>query len=208
MQKQMINKPIFITFEGGEGCGKTTQSKLLQEYFVQQNMPCIWTREIGGTKNAEIIRDIIINNELNVRTELLLAMAARVEHVEDVIKPTITKGKIVICDRFVDSTAAYQGHCLGVDIVYNLHREIFGDLMPNLTFFFDMKPKKALERALSRGDNNKFEKLPLTFHEQVYETFLKIIALFPERFVIINAEQPIEVIKAQIIDIVKIRFGI
>ncbi|MCC2646240.1 MAG: dTMP kinase [Rickettsiaceae bacterium] len=192
---------IFITFEGGEGSGKTTQSKLLKQYFDEQNIPCIWTREIGGTKSAEQIREIIINNELDVRTEMLLAMAARVEHVEQVIKPALAKGSIVICDRFIDSTAAYQGSALSDELVFNMHEQIFGSFLPSFTFYMQINPRKALERALSRGDINKFEGKPLEFHEIVQESFLKLAEKFPERIIVIDAERTQDIIAEEILEI-------
>jgi dTMP kinase len=194
-------KNIFITFEGGEGSGKTTQSKLLKQYFDEQNIPCIWTREIGGTNSAEQIREIIINNELDVRTEMLLAMAARVEHVEQVIKPALQGGSIVICDRFVDSTAAYQGAELGDELVFNMHEQIFGSFLPSFTFYMKINPRKALERALVRGDINKFEGKPLEFHQKVQESFLKLAEKFPERIIVIDAERTQDVIAEEILEI-------
>jgi dTMP kinase len=201
-----LNRGIFISFEGGEGSGKTTQSKLLKSYFDEQNIPCIWTREIGGTRNAEQIRDLLVQNELHIKTELLLVMAARVEHVEEIIQPALNQGSIVICDRFIDSTAAYQGSNLGSDLIFNLHREILSNLVPNITFFMNIDPKKALERALARGDINKFEAKPLEFHQGVQDNFLRLAREFPERIIVINADQPQDKIAAEILEITLERF--
>lgn len=197
------NKALFITFEGGEGCGKTTQSKKLYNILIDKGFQTIWTREIGGTQKAELIRDIMVTQELNVRTELLLAMAARSEHIDNLIKPALSNKKIVICDRFVDSTAAYQGSGIGYDIVYKLHQEIFGDFMPDLTFFLDIDPEKALLRAKSRGDSNKFEHMPLQFHKQIYQSFLKIAEDFPDRVITIDATKEESVIFEQIYSAIK-----
>ncbi|MDF2964645.1 MAG: tmk [Rickettsiaceae bacterium] len=198
--QRLYNKGIFITFEGGEGSGKTTQSKLLKSYFDAQNIPCIWTREIGGTESAEQIRSVILDNELDTRTEMLLAMAARVEHVENLIKPALQQGSIVICDRFVDSTAAYQGSTLGNDLIFSMHDEIFNSFLPNFTFYMNIDPRKALERALIRGDINKFEEKPLEFHYRVQEAFLTISKRFPERIIIIDADRPQTIIAEEILE--------
>jgi dTMP kinase len=136
----------FITFEGGEGSGKTTQSKLLFEYLKSQNIKCIWTREIGGTEIAEKIRDIILHNEIHIMTELLLVMAARKEHIENVILPALLGGVTVVCDRFIDSTLCYQGQSLGIAKVLGLHKEVFGDFFPDLTFFIDVPVEEGLRR--------------------------------------------------------------
>lgn len=175
-----MTKPKFITFEGGEGSGKTTQSRMLYEYLKNKGLPVLWTREIGGTKEAELIRDIILTNDLLEMTELLLIMAARLEHIEKVIKPALIEGKWVICDRFIDSTCCYQ-ESVGIETVLRLHNEIFKNFMPDLTFFVNLPPDVALARAIARGDSNKFESKPLVFHKAVYESFKRLALKFPER---------------------------
>jgi len=172
----------FITFEGGEGSGKTTQSRMLYDYLTAKGIEAIWTREIGGTKSAERIREILLNEELLDTTELLLIMAARFEHVEHVIKPALQAGKVVICDRFIDSTMSYQEP----DLAFKLHQEIFGDFMPDVTFFIDIEPEVALRRAISRGDANKFEAKEMVFHRKVYERFRALAAKYPERIISIS----------------------
>lgn len=193
----------FITFEGGEGSGKTTQSKRLHQYFLDQKLDSIWTREIGGTELAEKIRELIIHNDMDERTLLLLAKAARSEHIKYVLEPALAEGKIVVCDRFVDSSAAYQGYMLGIDHVYDIHQKIFGDFIPDITFFIDVPVEIALERAIKRGNNNRFESLPIEIHRKYRECFLKISDMFPERIVKIDGNRDQDVIFEEIKSILR-----
>lgn len=207
-----LSNPQFITFEGGEGCGKSTQSKLLYEYLLSKNIPAIHTREIGGTVEAEKIRHLIIYSELRPISELMLIMAARCEHINKVIIPALLEGKWVICDRFVDSTACYQSGVTGLNIqeIYELHKTLmvyepdefnsanypkletykfsYKGIMPDTTFFIDIPPSIGLGRATKRGDANKFEKKSLDFHNKVYEKFKTVAAMHSERIVTIAAE--------------------
>ena len=207
-----LSNPQFITFEGGEGCGKSTQSKLLYEYLLSKNIPAIHTREIGGTVEAEKIRHLIIYSKLEPMSELMLIMAARYEHISKVIIPALLEGKWVICDRFIDSTACYQSGATGLSIqeIYELHETLmvyksdeFGSnrspdlethkfsskgIIPDITFFIDIPPSLGLSRATERGDANKFEKKSLDFHNKVYEKFKTVAAMHSERIVTIDAE--------------------
>lgn len=185
-----MTKPLFITFEGQEGSGKTTQSKRLVEHLQNQGKEAIWTREIGGTDLAEKIRDIVVHNDMDNRTELLLALAARVEHFKNVIKPALDLGKIVVCDRFIDSSLAYQGYDLGIDFVLDVHKQIFGDLMPNITFLIDVPIEVGLKRAKARGGNNRFESMPIEMHEKIRATFHKILDKFQSRIIMIDGNRP------------------
>lgn len=188
----MINKnykPKFITFEGVEGCGKSTQSKMLYEYLVSQNIKVILTREVGGTKEAESIRDILLHStDLLPMSELMLVMAARYEHIHKVIIPALKNGIWVVCDRFIDSTVAYQGQDknIGAEMVYEMHMQIHG-LLPDITFFIDLRPDIALKRTIGRSDNNKFEDKGLDFHYKVYNEFLMLANKFKDRIVKIEA---------------------
>lgn len=184
-----MTKSLFITFEGGEGSGKTTQSRRLAQYFESQKRDVICTREIGGTKVSEKIRDIVVNEDMYIKTELLLALAARVEHYQNVIKPALADDKIVICDRFIDSSLAYQGCELGIDYVLDIHKTIFGDLMPDITFLIDVPAKIGIDRAKARGDNNRFESMPIEFHEQIRSTFLTIQNKFSDRIARIDGNR-------------------
>lgn len=181
--------PLFITFEGCEGCGKSTQSKMLQEHLLAKNIECILTREIGGTKEANEIRNLMLHSDLLPRSELLLVMAARCEHMEKVILPALNGGKWVICDRFVDSTACYQGQYpeIGLQRVYALHDELLRGVMPNITFFIDVPLKTSMQRALQRGDNNKFEEKDIAFHHIVHDSFCTLTKMFPQRIMRIKA---------------------
>jgi dTMP kinase len=134
-----MNKPLFITFEGGEGSGKTTQIKLLQQYLLSKNIDCITTREPGGCENAESIRNLLLSgagDKWNAISETLLFQAARIEHIEKVIKPALLSKKIVLCDRFLDSTIVYQGigKGLGGEYIKQLYQMTVGNFTPDLTF--------------------------------------------------------------------------
>lgn len=188
----MINlkKPRFITFEGGEGSGKSTQSKMLYEYLLSKEVKVILTREVGGTPEAEKIRDILLHSELSPLSELLLVMAARYEHINKVIISALSKKTWVICDRFIDSTACYQGQHPDITIrkIYQLHEEMMPlSLMPDLTFFIDISPEIALQRIINRDGNNKFEDKEISFHQRVYQQFQTISDNFQERIFKIEA---------------------
>ena len=190
----------FITFEGCEGSGKTTQSKLLFEYLQSSGTECIWTREIGGTKTAEKIREIIIHDDMDPMTELLLIMAARKEHVDKVVLPALAKGITVICDRFIDSSICYQGLHIGVQKVLALHKDVFGDFMPDLTFFIDVETEEGLKRAAIRGGNNKFEDKDIVEHRKIREGFLKLVEMFPKRIVRIDGMRGVEEVAKDVRD--------
>jgi dTMP kinase len=172
-------KPKFITFEGIEGSGKSTQVKKLHEFFLSKNQNSILTREPGGVIASERIREILIDEKiekLEAKTELLLNFAARLEHVEKLIKPALSKGNIVISDRFFDSTYAYQGSAFGLDesIINNVKQMVIGDFSPDITFLIDLPVEVAFERISNRSDNNRYEKLGLDFHQKVREGFLQL----------------------------------
>lgn len=176
----------FVTFEGGEGSGKSTQSKLLYDYLISQNIDAIWTREIGGTPAAEKIRNVIMTEELDSESELLLIIAARVDHVHKLIMPSIRAGKWVICDRFSDSTLAYQGVLMDSDKIIRLNDMFLNNFQPDVTFFIDVPPEIGLERAIARGNNNKFEAKDLAFHNQVYRNFKSLSNRFKDRIIEID----------------------
>lgn len=185
----VINRGKFITFEGGEGCGKSTQSKMLYQYLLSKNIPVDLTREVGGTDVAEKMREILVNQDLLPMSELLQIMAARYEHMHRRIIPKLNAGSWVICDRFIDSTACYQGQNIlgdqssGIDLVYNLHKTLISHIMPDATFWMDLKPEIALSRTLKRESNNKFENKEIAFHQRVYSGFQYISTKFFARIV-------------------------
>lgn len=197
-----LKQGIFITFEGGEGIGKSTQCQMLYEYLKSQNIPVILTREVGGTSVAEKMREILVHTDLLPMSELLQAMAARYDHMVKKIIPALQAGNIVICDRFIDSTACYQGLELenGIELVYNLHKDLMPPLMPDITFFIDVESSIAIERVNSRHMSNKFDVRGLDFYNKIYDCFKELSEKFPERIVTIkasdlNPEQVHELIK-------------
>lgn len=180
---------MFITFEGGEGCGKSTQSKMLYEYLLSKGIDAILTREIGGTEVGEQIRDIVVNQELKLLTELLLVMAARNEHLLRIIIPALEANKWVICDRYIDSTACYQSNCWEtMDDIYNLHEYILGDKSPDKTIIIHVPVEIALARTTGRKGNNKFEAKPIEFHRRIYSKFLQLQDRNPARIIDIDAK--------------------
>ena len=196
---------IFITFEGGEGTGKSTQSKLLYEHLINKNINTILTREPGGCLESEEIRNILIKGNINKWdpiTESLLHNAARREHIKKIIKPALLENKVVICDRFVDSTMAYQGIGLGVssNFLDILSSEITENIKPNITFIFDIDIKTSLERANIRDKEiqNRYEKFDQEFHKKVRNYFLSLPRI-DKRYILIDASKSIEQINSKII---------
>lgn len=199
-----MKKGLFITFEGGEGGGKTTQSTLLYNTFLQKNLPVLRTREPGGTEGAEQIRNLLVQGDIarwEKMTELLLHFAARLEHVEKVIKPALAEGKTVICDRFTDSTLSYQGygHGLGAEIITMMRHVTIGNFQPDLTFILDVPPDTGIHRAHSRqGKETRYEAMGLEFHKRVREGFLSIAQENPHRCILLDASEPIEILQEKI----------
>ena len=175
---------FFIVFEGIEGCGKSYQSRKLYKNIKKMNLPGILTREPGGTGSAEKIRDLILKDYFNKSskekfhkyTDTLLYLAARNEHIQNKIKKSILKKEIVICDRFVDSTVAYQVHGKGVNknFVDLIHKQILGKIKPNLTFLLKVKISKALERLKKRKKKNRYDKFSKNFYIKAQKSFIKI----------------------------------
>lgn len=180
---------MFITFEGGEGCGKTTQSKILYEYLLSKGIDAILTREIGGTPVGEQIRDIVVNQELDRITEILLVMAARKEHLQRIIIPALKANKWVICDRFIDSTVVYQSICYeDMQQIYKLHKDLLENILPDKTFFISLSPEIALYRITNRKENNKFDFKSINYHHGVYGGFKFLADVWkPKRIIQIDA---------------------
>lgn len=184
-------KGKFITFEGPEGSGKSTQSKLLYRYLKDKGYSVVWLREPGGTEVSEKIRKILLdssNHSITPLAEMLLYMASRAQVVEEVIKPALLKGQIVISDRFLDSTFAYQGFGLGLDIkaIKYIGDLVTGGLKPALTVFLDLTPEKGLKRCSRVKD--RIERRTLSYHRQVRRGYLKLAALEPGRIKIIKVD--------------------
>lgn len=193
----------FITLEGGEGAGKSTQVALLAERLREAGHTVVETREPGGTERGEKIRDFLLSGkaeEFGPMGEAVLFSAARDEHVRELIKPALERGDWVLCDRFSDSTAAYQGAAGGLkpSVLRGLERVAVGDTMPDLTIILDLPPETGLKRAAARNENgaangedaDRFEGMEQRFHEALRTCFLQIAAEAPERCVVVNAEQP------------------
>ena len=187
-----MTKGKFITFEGSEGCGKSTQSKLLYDYLKKKGYSVISLREPGATKISEKIRKILLdckNDSMSEEAEMLLYMAARAQIVEELIKPAISAGKIVICDRFLDSTLAYQGYGLGIDI--GLIKKVGGfvtqGIRPDLTIFLDLPVKKGLKHREYCED--RIEMRSLSYHDKVRRGYLKLASFEPARIKVVRVEK-------------------
>jgi dTMP kinase len=190
-----MTKGIFITLEGPDGAGKTTIAQMLAEKFED----AILTREPGGIDIAEQIRKVILakeNTMMDARTEALLYAAARRQHLVEKVKPALKEGKMVLCDRFVDSSLAYQGHArgLGIDEVFSINQFAIGDMMPELTLYFDIHPELGLKR-ISKNQGREVNRLDLEslgFHQKVHEGYQLLLKRFPERIIKIDASRSLE----------------
>ena len=203
----------FITFEGGEGAGKSTQVRLLADSLRQLGHKVIETREPGGSPGAEAIRELLVNggtNRWSGSSESLLNYAARRDHIDRTIIPALEEGAWVICDRFADSTMAYQGygHELGAEWVSDLHMLVLGDFKPDLTIVFDIAPEQGLKRANSRSDTeDRYERMETSFHDRLRVGFLAIASNEPDRCVVLDASGTIDDIHAQILASVQERLA-
>lgn len=198
-----MEKGLFITFEGTDGSGKTTQIKLLEEYMRTKERQVVLSREPGGTRVSEIIRDIILepeNKEIVPLTEMILYAASRAQHVAEVIDPAVRAGKIVICDRYVDSSYAYQGGGRGMDlkIIADVNRIAINGTIPDITFFLDIDPEISIRRRINSTGADRIEQEKLDFHRRVYDGYKKLSILYPDRIKTIDATRSIEEISAQI----------
>ncbi|MBN1870141.1 MAG: dTMP kinase [Candidatus Omnitrophica bacterium] len=196
-------KGTLITFEGSEGCGKSTQIELVCRYLRKKNKPILFVREPGGVKISEKVRNVLLdirNAKMGSECETLLYMAARAQLVKEVIAPALKKGKIVLCDRFLDSTIAYQGYGNGVDIkaIERIGRFATQDIRPKMTFFFDIDAKKGLSRIQGRK-KDRIERRTISYHNRVRQGYIQIARREPGRVKLINADQP----KEEIFNIVK-----
>ena len=201
---------MFITLEGGEGAGKTTQILHLAEWFQRRGTSCILTREPGGTPLGKSIRALLLNPEnqgMAAETELMLYMADRAEHVHKVILPALTAGRTVLCDRFFDATLVYQGAARGLPLerLVQLHRLVLGGLRPQLTLLLDLPPEVGLSRArgqLAKGaralTESRFEHEAIEFHRRVREGYLNLARQEPDRFRILDAARDEERVQAEI----------
>ena len=194
-------KGLFLTFEGPEASGKSSQILLLKKYLKKNNISFITTREPGGTKIAESLRKLIlkVKSDINIEEEILMLMAARSHHINNVIFPALEKGKVVISDRFADSTFVYQGYVnkFGIQNAKNLHKNILNNFLPDKTFLFKLSSKLIISKIKKRKSKNKYDKLDKNFHDQVNKGY-KII-YNKKRFINIDASKPINQIHKKII---------
>jgi len=203
-------KGKFITFEGPDGSGKGTIIKYVKKFLEKNKIDYILTREPGGIEISEEIREIILNKKhlnMDERTEALLYAAARRQHLIEIVMPALAKGKIVICDRFVDSSLAYQGFArgIGIDEVLKINQFAIDKLMPDLTLFLNVRPEVGLER-INKSKVRKKDRLDLEsidFHKKVYEGYNKVLERYPNRITSIDAEQSIKKVSDQSIDVIK-----
>lgn len=200
-------KGYFITFEGGEGAGKTTVLHAIAPKLQQLGYEVLATREPGGIEIAEKIRDVILHPDhvkMEERTEALLYAAARRQHLVEKVLPALRQGKIVLCDRFIDSSLAYQGYArgLGMEEVYAVNEFAIEDNLPDLTIFFDIEPKKGLERIQLNKDRerNRLDLEALAFHEKVYEGYKILAKRYTGRIQTVDAEQEIEAVEKNVFE--------
>lgn len=199
-------KPYFITMEGIEGVGKSTNIATITEYLDERGVEYIVTREPGGTALAEKIRSLLLEVDAEPVTELselLLMFAARSQHIETLIKPALESGKWVICDRFTDATFAYQGGGRGLarDKIGQLQTMVQDELKPDLTIILDLDPQTGMQRAKKRGSLDRFEREELEFFDRVRQTYLDIAEAEPERCVVIDASLPLELVKSSLLQV-------
>ncbi|MBE7084685.1 MAG: dTMP kinase [Clostridiales bacterium] len=198
-------KGKFITFEGCDGCGKSTQLKMLSDYLTEKGIPHVFTREPGGGKISEAIREILLNGknaEMTDECEALLYAAARVQHLHDKVAPALAEGKLVICDRYVDSSLAYQAHArgLGEDFVRKINAYALENYLPDATVFIDLTPADAFKRKHGADENDRLEQAGMRFHERVYEGFDLTAKAEPNRFIRIDGKQtPLQIFEQVII---------
>ena len=209
-----MSRGRFITFEGGEGTGKSTQVRLLASALTHAGADVAQTREPGGSPSAEEIRTLLVTgaaDRWSPMAETLLFYAARVEHWRQVIEPALTRGAHVLCDRFADSTMAYQSYAGGLDrkLIDDLHRLTMANAAPDLTLVLDLPVEEGLRRASARrGDETRFERKGREFHERLRQGFLDIAKREQKRCAVIDAAQPIERVHAAVLAAVKARLGL
>lgn len=200
---------LFITFEGGEGSGKTTVLNMINKALIEKGYQTVLTREPGGTPISEQIRDVILdkaNTAMDARTEAFLYAASRRQHLVEKIWPSLKEGKLVLCDRYLDSSLAYQGVArgLGIDEILNLNMYATEGSFPDITLFFDIEPEQGLAR-IAKNNNREVNRLDLekmSFHHQVRNAFLTLAKRYPNRYRIIDASKPLEDVFNQALEVI------
>lgn len=203
----------FITFEGGEGAGKSTQSRRLADRLRACGLEVLLTREPGGTDGAEAIRELIVHGPAErwrPLSELCLFMAARDDHLHRAILPAVARGEWVVCDRFADSSRVYQGYAggLGIELVDRLQEPLLGQHLPDLTLLLDLPVQTGMARCAERGDMARFEAKGRDYHERVRQGFLALAGLEPDRFVVLDAAASEAEVAAAVWDAVAAHFGL
>lgn len=201
---------LFISFEGTEGSGKTSVIKQVEKHFSEKGIQVMTTREPGGIRISEKIRDILLDKnhtEMDAKTEALLFAASRRQHLVEKIIPAMKAGKLILCDRFVDSSLVYQGIArkIGIDEVYEINRFAIEDLFPKLTIFVDVRPEVGLKRVFNTPNRevNRLDLEAVSFHQMIYQGYLQLIDKYPERIKRINGEQSIEAVSLEAIRLIE-----
>ena len=201
----MSNKRgLFLTLEGAEGVGKSTNIGFITQYLEQRGIEYVLTREPGGTQLAERIRDLLLavhEEPMSGLTELLLVFAARAQHLDKIIEPALAAGKWVVCDRFTDATFAYQGagRGLSMETIDQLQSMVQGDLRPDLTIILDLDPEIGMQRASNRGELDRFEREQQSFFRHVRQGYLDIAQAEPDRCTVIDASKALEDVKRNLL---------
>ncbi len=209
---RFMEKGLFITFEGCEGSGKTTVSKYLYNRLKDEGYDVIYSREPGGVDIAEQIRAVILNvrnTAMDPRTEALLYAASRRQHLAEIVLPALKAGKIVLCDRFVDSSLVYQGYArgIGIDKVWELNQFAIDDCMPDLTLYYDVDVETGLSRVRSRGEMNRLDSENVEFHKSVRKAYQMIAEKYPERIVTVDSNRPLREVEEESYTLLKNRIN-
>ena len=207
------NPGRFITLEGGEGAGKSTQIQVIKDYLLTRGNDVVVTREPGGTSEGQEIRNLLVSGDKDKwspLSETLLILADRAAHLERIIRPALAEGKYVVCDRFFDSTKAYQGVAggLGLDVIHNLQRPVLGTTLPDFTLLLDIDPEKGLRRAQERGGELRFESKTLAYHRTLRNAFLDFAAQEPDRIFVIDADRDVEAVRDDILAVLDERLNV
>jgi dTMP kinase len=205
-----MSRGKFITFEGCDGCGKSTQLKLLSEYLTNEGRAHIFTREPGGGKISEAIRGILLNgknSEMTDECEALLYAASRAQHLTEKVEPALAEGKLVVCDRYVDSSFAYQAYArgLGEDFVSKINSFALEKYLPDVTIFIELTPEGAFARKHGADENDRLEQAGMAFHKKVYEGYCAMAKKNSDRFVVVNGRKTPQEIFADVLQILRAR---
>lgn len=214
MDAPIVKNPgRFITLEGGEGAGKSTQIQVVKDYLLTRGNDVVVTREPGGTSEGQEIRNLLVSGDKDKwspLSETLLILADRAAHLESLIRPALAEGKYVVCDRFFDSTRAYQGVAggLGLDVIHNLQQPVLSTTLPDVTLLLDIDPEKGLRRAQERGGELRFESKTLAYHRTLRNAFLDFAAQEPDRIFVIDADRDVEAVSADILAVLAERLNV